>query len=769
MIRLSLLPVLLTLSACAAGGERVSSTHASAPGARSAAEGRWSGPRGDDWLDWRGPNQDGVSRERGLPDRVAIGGENHLWSYPLKGRGTPVVAAGRVYAMGYRGEGESLREGIVCLDERDGKLLWERFWRDGPTDTVYSRYSISSPTIDPENGNVYFRSAGGLLMCATRDGEPLWERSLVEEYGQLTFPNGRVGAPLLVGDLLIVHIISVTWGPLGPARDRFHAFDRKTGECVWISTPGETPIDNSFSFPAVANRGGRLVIYAETGCGHLVALDARSGDPLWRYRMATGAANASPVVVGEDRLVMIHGGENLDSSSQGRMVCVRLPDDPAPGPKGPVEVGPEAELWRQEILAFSSSPVVAEGRVYQTDEDGVLHCVDLETGKHLWEKKLAADQVHASPLFADGKLYVPMNNGSFWILRPGTDGPEVLCEVQLEGNCLAAPAVSHGRVYVHSTGALYCFGRPDAGRRDVAYVDVRTAPGEPGAATRLQVVPFDVTVHAGETVPLRVRALDARGRTVREVPVQELSFEAPPFVTVSGSGDRATLTPKSQSVATVKVAAGSLTGSMRLRAVPTLPYHEDFEGFTLDVEKKDGMAAYPPGGWFGGRPKWDVREQDGSKVLARVMDVPLFQRTLSLIGSPDDHDYTIQVDLMSDGNRRSMSNAGVMHQRYLIELKGNHQELEVKCNDECLKVSTPYRWKPGVWYSLKTRVDVADDGSGVVRAKVWPRGEAEPAAWTLEVPHTDAHTHGAAGLFGFTLQSRYKVYLDNLHITPVSN
>ncbi|MFT7487228.1 MAG: outer membrane protein assembly factor BamB, partial [Candidatus Paceibacteria bacterium] len=87
-------------------------------------------------------------------------------------------------------------------------------------------------------------------------------------------------------------------------------------------------------------------------------------------------------------------------------------------------------------------------------------------------------------------------------------------------------------------------------------------------------------------------------------------------------------------------------------------------------------------------------------------------------------------------------------------------------NMERLKVSVPFKWSPREWYRIKTRVDVAQDGSGVVRAKVWPRDDKEPEAWTIEVPDAHARTNGAAGVYGFTPQSRFTVYIDNLSVTP---
>ena len=81
------------------------------------------------------------------------------------------------------------------------------------------------------------------------------------------------------------------------------------------------------------------------------------------------------------------------------------------------------------------------------------------------------------------------------------------------------------------------------------------------------------------------------------------------------------------------------------------------------------------------------------------------------------------------------------------------------------KDSSPnFRWSPNIWYRLKARVDVAADGTGVVRAKAWKKDEAEPDAWSLEVPHQSAHQQGSPGLFGFAPQD-IRVYIDNVKVT----
>jgi hypothetical protein len=177
---------------------------------------------------------------------------------------------------------------------------------------------------------------------------------------------------------------------------------------------------------------------------------------------------------------------------------------------------------------------------------------------------------------------------------------------------------------------------------------------------------------------------------------------------------------------------------------------------------------FPPLPWNSARFRFDVREKevDGqkTKALTKTIENKLFQRGQIFIGFPDMQNYTVEADVLSEGNRRKMSEVGVINQRYIIMLKGNSQELEVNSNQERLKVSVPFKWAPNTWYHLKARVDVAADGSGKIRGKAWKKGDPEPEAWTIEVPHHHAHTSGSPGLFGFAPQDQ-RVCMDNILVT----
>ncbi len=723
------------------------------------------------WLNWRGPLETGVSLEGGLPEDWKPQGKNHLWSYDIIGGGTPVIADGRLYAFGFYGEkGEDVEEALLCLDAVTGKKIWERRFSDYISDVVYNRYGVGSPTVDAETGNVYLQLSNGRCVGFTRDGEKLWEHSLMEELGRLTFPNGRTGAPAVDEHLVIFHCVTANWGRTGPARDRFYAFDKISGELVWYSTPGIRPVDSAFNMPVFGELDGQRVFYAGTGCGNVVCVNARTGEPVWRFQLSQGGVNANVLLYGKDKLIAIHGKENIEGSSKGRLVCLNIPTK-YPGGDKPVVLGKDAEAWRNDDhVAFTSSPTLVGNRVYSTIATGSLLCTDADSGKTLWSEKLGPDQLHASPLAGDGKLYVPLMEGKFFILKPSDKGAEHLAEVEVGAVCLGQPSAWAGKIYLMTKGGLHCFGKKEG-----KYVGGMTSKApEPGEVAQVQVVPAEFALSAGQSQEFRVYGLDKSGVRVKEM--KDVTWETfiPPTAKVKAKVDAAfegnTLKAGPDAKASAgafKATANGMSATTRGRVIAGIGYSENFESTELSMKNPDGEAVnFPPLPWLGARIKWYVLEKDGSKVIANRLDNLLFQRTMNFFGGVDMKDYTVEADVMTDGNRRVLSTVGLVNQRYLISLVGNSQILEVSSNHERVKESVKFSIKPNTWYRLKTAVEGQADGSGVVRAKAWPREQAEPEAWTIEVPVRRLHPQGAPGIFAFSPQSQKRVYLDNLKVSP---
>ncbi len=745
------------------------------------------------WLAWRGPHQNGTSDETGLPASVDAG--KPLWTAEFQGASTPVIANGRLYIMGFVGDGADLQEGVACYDAESGRKLWQRFYSDYLSDIIYNRYATSSPAVDPETGNIYTQGTQGLLTAFTPDGKELWQIPMMELYGRLTFPNGRTATPVIDGDLVITRGITANWGANGPGGDRFYAFDKRTGELVWTSSPADRPKDSSFSYPYLGWLDGKRVFYATTGDGSVVCANARTGDPLWRVPLGKAGINASVIVWKNERVVAIYG----TPYEPGQMVCFSVPKV-KPGESGPAVVErAQVELWSLDISTSTSSPILVGDRIYVVAEKGDLHAVDIKTGKIAWSLKLGIEQRNSCPFYADGKLYVPMlddpaskkegeseagTKGALYIIKPGDTRGEILQHVTVDGRCFGTPVAYNGKVYLQTTKQIYCWGKPgnNAGLPKAA---TATQWPTPGPATQLQIIPSEVLLTPGQTANFRVRKLDANGFTVEEVKDVSLIKWAgyiPPTARVRASM-KGTFNSKGQLVAdnaptpsagAYEATLGSLKGYIRGRVLTDV-MTADFENVALaekhpaDHPQPDMQFAYPPLPWIGARFKFEVTEKDGSKVLSKTIDNKFFQRGTVFFGPPDMKNYTIEADVMTEGDRRKKSEVGLICQRYLVVLKGNDNKLEISSNLDRLRVPAAtdpsnFTISAKTWYHLKARVDTQPDGSGVVRAKAWKRGEAEPEGWTLEVPHKHVHKEGSPGLYGFAPQD-IPCHIDNVKVT----
>lgn len=741
------------------------------------------------WLAWRGPNQNGTSAEKNLP--ASIDPKKPLWTADFPGQSAPVIANGRLYIMGYLGEGAELQEGVACFDAETGRKLWEKRHTDFLSDTIYLRYATSSPAVDPETGNVYSLGTQGILAAHTADGRDLWSYSMMESFGRLTFPNSRTASPVIDRDLVIVRGITSNWGNQGAAGDRLYGFDKKTGQVVWASWSGERPKDNSFSHPYLTWFRGKRVYVTATGDGNVFCANARTGEPLWRVPLFASGINATVLVHNDDKVVAIYG----TPYEPGQMVCVKIPDvEPASATNAPVVVERQTvQLWATDKISTSTShPILVGDRIYVVAEKGDLFCVDVNTGRIFWSLKLGIEQRNAGLVHADGKLYVPMlddpaskaagdseagTTGAFYIIQPSDKEGKILSHVPLDGRCFGTPSVFNGKIYMQTTRKLYCFGKTGNNPGLAPEPPPEKWP-VPGPATQLQAIPAEVVLHPGETAAFRVRSLDRNGFVVQDnLDPKSVSWTnyIPPTARVrslmkgsfNAAGQLVAGKDVTPSAGAFMGTLGNLHGTIRGRVLPGLPIREDFETFAL-IEKhetEEGVNfAYPPLPWIGPRFKFEVRQAGDTKALVKAIDNKFFQRATVFLGEPTMKNYTVQTEVMSEGRPRKMSEVGQVNQRYLILLKGNSQEMEINSNQERLKVATSFAWKPNQWYVLKSRVDLKPDGSGIVRAKAWPRGEPEPAAWTLEVPHKIAHTSGCPGLYGFAPQDM-RVFIDNISVT----
>ena len=711
-----------------------------------------------DWPDWRGPNRDGTSSEKALPEKWSLQGDNLTWKAPYGGRSTPVILGDHLYLENTAGARETEQERLMCFNADTGRLLWEYKFNVFQSDVPAHRVGWASPVADPETGNVYSFGVNNLLTALTRDGKKIWERSITEEFSPFTTHGGRTVSPMIDGNLVIVSTPTSTWGTHAGRVQRFIALDKRNGDIVWISTPGGRPYDTSYGPMNIVTINGTRLLITGGSDGAALAMKPQTGEPVWNLVIAKRGLNTGLVVNGKYAIVS-HGDENLEGNEMGALVAFDA--------TGKGKLGPSSIKWMVKgFLGGYSSPVMDGDRLYQVDNGGNLFAFDVQTGKELWKQNLGVIQ-KASSVLADGKIYVGTESGKFYILRPHSDRCEILSDVELPLSSqglmnqqtpepiVAGAAIARGRVYFVSSDTLYAVGPKQT--RDGAWKPVTQTmePGQ-GTATFVQVSPTEMVLKPGETVQLHARLFDAAGRFLREENSAAWSLDK-----LSGSiqDGKFTVPPGAPGQAgLIKATIGGVTGEARGRVIPALPWNETFESYPVGSVPPYWISATTVG-------KFQVIEMDGQKVLEKVPTDTLFKRMRVFMGPADWSNYTVQADIRINEKRRQMGDAGIIAQRYTLYAFGNNQRLEMNSwQPEVARVaSAPFAWKPDTWYRLKLRVENTADGKTRVRGKAWPAADPEPTDWLIDRTDPIPNLQGSPGIFA---DAQFGVYFDNLKVAP---
>ena len=704
-----------------------------------------------DWAEWRGPARDGISSEKNLPSKWSPTGENLAWKAPYGGRSAPIVMGDRVYLQNIAGKGETEQERLMCFNADTGKLLWEYRFNVYLSDVPPHRVGWASPVGDPATGNVYVFGVGGNLIGLNRDGKVLWERSLGEDFGLLTTHGGRTVSPIIDGDLVIVSGVTFQWGKHGGGAHRFMAFDKKTGETVYVSAPGGRPYDTTYAPPIIVNVNGTRLLIQGASDGVVHAIKPQTGEPVWKYEISKRGLNTGVVVHGTTA-ILTHSEENLASSEMGMMVAV---DATAKGAITKDQIKWMTYGWQGGF----SSPVLDGDRLYQIDNSANIAAFDVNTGKQLWLQNLGTIQ-KASPVLADGKLYVGTENGKFFILKPSATGCEILDQDQLGTEAqpeaiIGSAAVSNGRIFFASDSNLYCIGKKSnhtSSERPSAVAAVGSNVSS-GPVTHVQIVPTELILKPGDKVNFRARLFDAQGNFIREEPAASWSLDQ-----LKGTVENGHFTAGSDTAAQagwVKATVDGVTGTANVRVFPPLPWNETFDSFAVNT--------LPPA-WVNTTLKFAVQDQNGNKVLTKLTTgSSLLTRARAYIGPSDWSNYTIEADVSATQKRRQQGDAGVIAQRYGLTLFGNSQTLHIDSWQPEIKrtMTIPFAWKPDTWYRLKLQVENLPDGTTRARGKAWPASEPEPAAWMIERIDPIPNRQGAPGIFGNGLA---ELYFDNIKV-----
>jgi len=395
----------------------------------------------DNWPQWRGPDLNGVSREKNLPTRWGAE-ENIAWRLALPGlsAATPAIWEDRIFLNVADGEDMYL----WCVDKKQGTMLWKKLLR-GKIIQI-NKHNPSSPSPVTDGKNVYVLNAYGALRSFDFAGNEVWARELWKDYGRFGLRFGYASSPLLFEDSLYIQVLQVT-----QKNDPSYLLriDKKTGKTLWKA---DIPMTQGFkaaegySTPTILKQGNRVELIVN-GSDQVTGHDLSTGQELWRVaglvtEKEPSRQASSPIVA--DGVIY--------APSAGRpLLALRA------GGRG--NLGESHRLWSLRNGPDIPSPVTDGKYFYIVDDKGIMRCLDAKSGQEIWgPQRLKPGEYSASPVLADGKIYITNEEGLTSVVKAGPKF-ELLAENSLNDVCLSSPAISDGQIFIRTAQHLYCIGK----------------------------------------------------------------------------------------------------------------------------------------------------------------------------------------------------------------------------------------------------------------------------------------------------------------------
>lgn len=416
-----------------------------------------------DWPQFRGPNGDGQSDARNLPDTWGGPFRSTTWRTATPGQGwsSPVVVGQRIWLTAAEQTALPVNELqkkltkspygeldfqthanvtmlAVELDATNGRILrrLELFSSENPA-PIHAMNSYASPTPVTDGKRLYchFGSLGTVCVDMVK-GEILWKERFV--FDEITGPGN---SPVLCGDRLILACD-------GADQQFVVALDAQTGKEIWrtrrpsITVPDDK-LRRSFSTPLVVQHAGRIQVIAPAA-QWVVAYNPVNGEEWWRAKIAEGHALV-PRPVFHDGVVFVCTGY-----PKPELWAIRV--------DGSGDVSQSHVKWSyKKQIPTISSPVISGDQIYFVSGLGVATSLRLADGELVWQHRLEGEYA-ASPLSADGKIYFTSHDGLTTVVRPGTNYEE-LNQNQLSGRTMASLAVAGESLLIRTDGLLYCVSK----------------------------------------------------------------------------------------------------------------------------------------------------------------------------------------------------------------------------------------------------------------------------------------------------------------------
>ena len=400
----------------------------------------------EDWPQFRGPTGGGQSSAIDFP--LTWGGpkqENVLWTAPLLGEGvsSPIVWKDRLFVLNCSRKVDNEKAGrdfpeqyLACYDTRKGKLLWNTIVPTGPwmlkhTGRLGGGIASCTPATDGER--VYGLYGTSVLVALDYAGKIVWRQELVPH----DYDVEMATSPILFNNLLIVFC-----GMKGGSR--LVAFDRRTGAVVWDKNLKDTGYGHNTPL-VIQVKGKPQMILMGAGLGTaknaIQSFDPRTGDRLWWC--AGKGETASPVVANQ-----------YVFCDSGRGGVAKLLD-----PGGTDDVSATHVKWEANIAGGLSSPLVVGNHIYRLLDNGTFTCLELDTGKKVYQERVTGLSSNWSSPVTDGVGHIILASaGTSVVLEAGPEF-KVLATNKLNDSNHASPAIAGGRIYLVGKHQLFAIGK----------------------------------------------------------------------------------------------------------------------------------------------------------------------------------------------------------------------------------------------------------------------------------------------------------------------
>jgi outer membrane protein assembly factor BamB len=400
----------------------------------------------ENWPQWRGPKLDGTSDERDLPVKWSMT-ENIAWrlAMPDRSASAPIVWVEKIFLS--VADGKDLY--LWCVDRQQGSVLWKRML--GGANRRQRKQNMSSPSPVTDGGNVWVMTGTGIIKCFDFAGGELWSRDIQKDYGRFGINHGYSSSPLLYEDSLYVQVVH---GTKTDEPSYVLRIDKKTGKTVWrIERPSNAVRESldSYATPALLKEGDVVQIVVLGGdcvTGH----DVASGKEVWRGNGLNPTKNpvfhavASPVVFDG----VIYAPARVKPLTAFRT-------------GGQADITNTHRLWTHNNGPHVTTPVTDGRFLYSVSDNGVMWCINAKTGEDIYgRQRLNPGTYSSSPVLADGKIYITNEDGLTSVVKAGPKF-EILAENQLDGYCLSTPAISDGQIFIRTAQNLYCIGKRATG------------------------------------------------------------------------------------------------------------------------------------------------------------------------------------------------------------------------------------------------------------------------------------------------------------------